>query len=103
MNIIYCEADKEMIIAFIGNNGTGKTTIAKEMEKRLRAIGIEARYKKEFDHFLLKYAHKIYSPYKAKNYNPFSGTIHDAEKTIQIDMTKEERKENERGNEMVFI
>ena len=93
-----------MIIAFIGNNGTGKTTIAKEMEKRLRVIGIEARYKKEFDHFLLKYAHKIYSPYKAKNYNPFSGTIHDAEKTKQIDMnmTKEERKENERSNEMVF-
>jgi dephospho-CoA kinase len=23
----------KMIIAFIGNNGTGKTTIAKEMEK----------------------------------------------------------------------
>jgi len=24
-----------MIIAFIGNNGTGKTTIAKEMEKNI--------------------------------------------------------------------
>jgi len=69
-----------MIITFMGNNGTGKTTIAKEMEKRLRVIGIEARYKKEFDHFLLKYAHKIYSPYKGKNYNPFSGTIHGTKK-----------------------
>ena len=32
-----------MIIAFIGNNGTGKTTIAKEIEKRLRAIGIDVK------------------------------------------------------------
>jgi len=52
-----------MIIAFIGNNGTGKIMIAKEMEKRLWG----------------------------------------APQTEQINMTKEERKENERGNEMVFI
>ena len=35
-----------MIIAFIGNNGTGKKTIAKEMEKRLKVIGIPTQYKK---------------------------------------------------------
>ncbi len=93
-----------MIIAFIGNNGTGKTTIAKEMEKRLRAIGIDARYKKEFDHFLLKYAHKIYSPYKGKNYSPFPGTTHDAEETRQLSTTGKEgeRKENERGNGIIL-
>ena len=74
-----------MIIAFLGNDGTGKTTIAKEMEKRLRAGGIDAEYKEEFEHFLLKYVHKFYSPYKRKNYNPYSGTIHDTEKTKQME------------------
>ena len=83
-----------MIIAFIGNNGTGKTTISKEMEKRLRAIGIDARYKKEFDHFLLKYVHKIYSPYKGKKYDPFSGTIHETE--------KEKDETENRKNEIIF-
>ena len=92
-----------MIIAFIGNNGTGKTTITKEMEKRLRVIGIDATYKKEFDHFLLQYVHKIYSPYKGKNYNPFSGTIHDAEETRQLSTTgKEGEEENGRGNGIIF-
>ena len=65
------------IISFSGNNGTGKTTIAKELENRLNAVGIEAHYIKEFDHFLLKYLHRIYSPYKGKNYNPYVGTKHD--------------------------
>ena len=86
-----------MIIAFIGNVGTGKTTIAKEMEKKMRAIGIDAKYKEEFEHFLLEYAHKLYSPYKQKNYNPFSGTIHDTTKEKETtvrgekDMAKKER------------
>ena len=65
------------IISFSGNNGTGKTTIAKELEKRLNAVGIEAHYIKEFDHFLLKYLHRIYHPYKGDNYNPYVGTKHD--------------------------
>ena len=38
----------------LNNNETGKAAIAKEMEKRLKVIGIPAQYKKKFWHFLLK-------------------------------------------------
>ena len=81
-----------MLISFSGNNGTGKTTIAKELEKRLNAVGIEAHYKKEFDHFLLKYLHKIYHPYKGENYNPYVGTIHD--KNVAKSKTTSKKKES---------
>ena len=80
------------IISFSGNNGTGKTTIAKELEKRLNAVGIEAHYIKEFDHFLLKYLHRIYSPYKGENYNPYVGTIHD--KNVAKSKTTSKKKES---------
>jgi len=42
-----------MIIAFMGNDGSGKTTLAKKFVERLRALGVDVQYRTEFDYFLL--------------------------------------------------
>ena len=43
-----------MIIALIGNDGSGKTTIAKELLRILRALGFEVIYKHEYQYSVLK-------------------------------------------------
>jgi thymidylate kinase len=44
-----------MIIAFMGNDGSGKTTLAKEVVKMLKTLGMDVRYQVEFDYFLLSH------------------------------------------------
>jgi thymidylate kinase len=44
-----------MIIAFIGNDGSGKTTVARKVETRLRDSGFEVKYFPSFNHGLLEY------------------------------------------------
>jgi thymidylate kinase len=44
-----------MIIAFMGNDGSGKTTLAKEVVKMLKTLGMEVHYRVEFDYFLLSH------------------------------------------------
>ena len=48
-----------MIIAFIGNDGSGKTTIAKKFEKHLNELGFDVHYKTEFNYFLLSFLLRI--------------------------------------------
>ena len=43
-----------MIIALIGNDGSGKTTIAKELLRIFRALGFEVIYKHEYQYSVLK-------------------------------------------------
>ena len=43
-----------MIIALIGNDGSGKTTTSKELAKVFRGIGFEVIYKHEYDYVFLK-------------------------------------------------
>jgi thymidylate kinase len=43
-----------MIIAFMGNDGGGKTTIAKEFVKIFRDLGFEVIYKHEYEYTILK-------------------------------------------------
>ncbi|MEM5867355.1 MAG: nucleotidyltransferase family protein [Candidatus Aenigmatarchaeota archaeon] len=42
-----------MIIAFMGIDGSGKTTLARRFRERLRVLGLDVQYKAEFDYFLL--------------------------------------------------
>jgi thymidylate kinase len=44
-----------MIIAFMGNDGSGKTSIAKELHKFFKEVGMDVYYKHEYDYALLKY------------------------------------------------
>ncbi|MEM2175344.1 MAG: hypothetical protein QXI58_06960 [Candidatus Micrarchaeia archaeon] len=48
-----------MIIALMGNDGSGKTTIAKELVKIFRGLGFKVIYKHEYDYTLLKFIFKI--------------------------------------------
>ena len=48
-----------MIIAFMGNDGSGKTTLAKKFKKRLTELGFVVHYRTEFDYFLLSYFLRI--------------------------------------------
>lgn len=48
-----------MIITFSGVDGSGKTTIAKLLVKKLRKKSLNAIYRREFDYFLLDYLKKI--------------------------------------------
>ncbi len=48
-----------MIIALIGNDGSGKTTTSKELATKFREIGFETIYKHEYDYVFLKYLLKL--------------------------------------------
>jgi len=48
-----------MIIAFMGNDGSGKTTIAKEFVKIFRDLGFEVIYKHEYEYTILKLLFRI--------------------------------------------
>jgi len=43
-----------MIIAFMGNDGSGKTTIAREVANIFSDLGFEVRYKHEYEYAVLK-------------------------------------------------
>jgi len=48
-----------MIMAFMGNDGSGKTTIAKELVKIFRDLGFEVVYKHEYQYTILRLFFKI--------------------------------------------
>lgn len=48
-----------MIIALMGNDGSGKTTIARELEKIFNKLGFEVIYKHEYEYTLLKFLFKL--------------------------------------------
>ncbi|MDO8634568.1 MAG: hypothetical protein Q7K34_04725 [archaeon] len=48
-----------MIVTFIGNDGSGKTTIAKEIESFFRKYGFPVEYRHEYDYFILKYVLRL--------------------------------------------
>ncbi|MCW3985687.1 MAG: nucleotidyltransferase family protein [Candidatus Bathyarchaeota archaeon] len=48
-----------MIVAFIGNDGSGKTTLAKRFKEFLEKKGLTVVYQKEFEYLFLKYLSKI--------------------------------------------
>jgi thymidylate kinase len=48
-----------LIIALIGNDGSGKTTTSRELAKIFREIGFETIYKHEYDYVFLKYLFKL--------------------------------------------
>jgi thymidylate kinase len=48
-----------MIIAFMGNDGSGKTTLAKEFVGRLRVLGMDVHYRAEFNYFLLGFLFRL--------------------------------------------
>lgn len=49
-----------MIIALMGNDGSGKTTIAKELKKLFEDIGFEVIYKHEYEYTFLKILLRIF-------------------------------------------
>ncbi len=49
-----------MIIAFMGNDGSGKTTIARAFREKLSRVGLTVEYREEFDYFILKYFLKLF-------------------------------------------
>jgi thymidylate kinase len=53
-----------MIITFIGNDGSGKTTISKEVRKFLISLGFEIIYKYEYEYAVLKL---LFKPLGEKN------------------------------------
>jgi len=62
-----------MIIAFMGNDGSGKTTLAKEFKKRLDALGLKVKYRAEFNYFLISFIFRLFGrehlkSVKKKNY-----------------------------------
>jgi len=48
-----------MIVAFIGNDGSGKTTIAKKLVNILRELGLNVTYKHEYDYTIIKSLFKL--------------------------------------------
>lgn len=48
-----------MIIAFMGNDGSGKTTLAKKFVGKLIALGVNVQYRAEFDYFLLSHLFQL--------------------------------------------
>ena len=55
-----------MIIAFMGNDGSGKTTISTYVYKSLLSRGLQAYYKPEFDYFLIKFILKFLGKQRKK-------------------------------------
>ncbi|MEM3666745.1 MAG: nucleotidyltransferase family protein [Candidatus Bathyarchaeia archaeon] len=55
-----------MIIAFMGNDGSGKTTMAKRFVERLRALGFDAQYRAEFNYFLLSHLLRFFGEERVK-------------------------------------
>ncbi|MFC1504610.1 hypothetical protein ACFL6D_04260 [Spirochaetota bacterium] len=60
-----------MIIAFIGFDGTGKTTTALELVKQLKKRGKKILYWEEFEYLLLKYILKLFKKQVKKHRNDF--------------------------------
>lgn len=48
-----------MNIAFIGNDGSGKTTLSKNLHMYLNELGVKNEYREEFNYFILNYFFKL--------------------------------------------
>jgi thymidylate kinase len=48
-----------MIIAFMGNDGSGKTTISRQIHKFFTDIGFETTYKHEYEYAILRFLFKL--------------------------------------------
>jgi thymidylate kinase len=48
-----------MIIAFMGNDGSGKTTISRQIQKFFTDLGFEAKYKHEYEYAILRFLFKL--------------------------------------------
>lgn len=48
-----------MIIAFMGNDGSGKTTISRQIEKFFTDLGFETIYKHEYEYAILRFLFKL--------------------------------------------
>lgn len=57
-----------MIIAFMGNDGSGKTTLAKMFEDKLRNLGLDVHYRMEFDYFLLSRIFRLLNKERVNRY-----------------------------------
>ena len=49
-----------MIIAFIGNDGSGKTSLASSIAERLKEAGLPVEYRSGGDHLLLTWLQKLF-------------------------------------------
>lgn len=54
------DEENKMIIAFMGIDGSGKTTLSKALYDKLKQQGIDVLYKEEFKYFLLKYIFNLF-------------------------------------------
>jgi len=57
---------ESMIIAFSGNDGTGKTTIIKNIIPIFKELGFKVIYRHEYDYLILKYLFKIFGEKKVE-------------------------------------
>ena len=55
-----------MIVAFMGNDGSGKTTISMHVYRMLLSKGLQVYYKPEFDYFLIRFIMKSLSKQRKK-------------------------------------
>jgi len=60
------DEENKMIIAFMGIDGSGKTTLSKMLYNKLKQQGAEMEYKEEFKYFLLKYIFNLFGSRKVK-------------------------------------
>ena len=49
-----------MIIALMGNDGSGKTTLARALAEKLGRAGLAVEYRQGGDHFLLTWLQKLF-------------------------------------------
>jgi thymidylate kinase len=74
-----------MIVALMGNDGTGKTSLANQLEVELSKKGYVVKYYNTFEHFLLKYLISIIFKFKTAisiKAKPKVNNIHSVNSTL---------------------